>query len=67
MQALSLRRGVREVSSPPVPRLSQLNPEELPQAEICDVLLHAMRSWYATDGRHDSMVQQNLARVRVLR
>jgi hypothetical protein len=67
IQALRLRRGVREVTSPPVPPLSQMSPEELPQAEICDALLHATRAWYATEGRHNETVQQNLARVGVLR
>jgi len=67
IQALRLRRGVREISSPPIPPLSQMDPEELPDAEICDALLHATRAWYATHGRHDSIVQQNLARLGVLR
>lgn len=67
IQALRLRRGVREVTSPPVPPLSQLNPEEFPQAEVCDALLHATRTWYAKQGRHDPTVQQNLARLGVLR
>jgi len=67
VQALRLRRAVREMTSPPVPRLSELNADELPQAEICDLLLHATRTWYATQGRHDSIVQQNLARLGVLR
>ena len=67
IQALRLRRAMREVSSVPVPPLSQMNADELPQAEICDVLLHATRAWYATLGRHDSIVQQNLARLGVLR
>jgi hypothetical protein len=67
IQALRLRRAVREVSSPPVPPLSEMSAEELPYAEICDVLLHATRAWYATHGRHDSIVQQNLARLGVLR
>jgi hypothetical protein len=67
IQALRLRRAVREMTSPPVPPLSEMTPEELPQAEICDVLLHATRDWYATHGRHDSIVQQNLARLGVLR
>ena len=67
IQALRLRRVVREVASPQIPPLSQMNPEELPQAEICDKLLHAARAWYSTQGRHDSIVQQNLARLGVLR
>lgn len=67
IQALRLRRGVREVTSPPVPPLSQMSEQELPDAEVCDVLLHATRAWYATHGRHDSIVQQNLARLGVLR
>ena len=67
IQALRLRRAVREMTSPPVPPLSVLNADELPQAEICDLLLHATRAWYATQGRHDSIVQQNLARLGVLR
>lgn len=67
IQALRLRRAVREVTSPPVPPLAQMSAEELPQAEICDALLHATRAWYATEGRHDAIVQQNLARVGVLR
>ena len=67
IQALRLRRAVREMTSPPVPPLSQMNADELPQAEICDVILHATRAWYATHGRHDSIVQQNLARLGVLR
>ena len=67
IQALRLRRAVREMASPPVPPLSEMNAEELPQAEICDGLLHATRTWYATQGRHDSIVQQNLARLGVLR
>jgi hypothetical protein len=67
IQALRLRRAVREMTSPPVPPLSQMNAEELPQAEICDGLLHATRAWYANHGRHDSIVQQNLARLGVLR
>ena len=67
IQSLRLRRVVREVASPQIPPLSQMNPEELPQAEVCDVLLHAARDWYSTQGRHDSIVQQNLARLGVLR
>jgi hypothetical protein len=67
IQALRLGRGVREVTSPPVPPLSQMSVEELPQAEICDALLHATRAWYAKQGRHDPIVQQNLARLGVLR
>ena len=67
IQALRLRRGVREVASPQIPPLSQMSAEELPEAEICDVLLHAARAWYSTHGRHDSIVQQNLARLGVLR
>lgn len=67
IQSLRLRRGVRELPPPQVPPLSQMSAEELPQAEICDVLLHAARAWYATHGRHDPIVQQNLARVGVLR
>jgi hypothetical protein len=67
IQALRLRRVVREVASPQIPPLSQMSAEELPQAEVCDVLLHAARAWYATQGRHDSIVQQNLARLGVLR
>jgi hypothetical protein len=67
IQALRLRRAVREITSPPVPPLSQMNADELPQAEVCDVLLHATRDWYSTHGRHDSIVQQNLARLGVLR
>lgn len=67
IQALRLRRGVREMISPPVPPLSVMSAEEFPQAEVCDVLLHATRAWYANQGRHDSIVQQNLARVGVLR
>ncbi len=67
IQALRLRRAVREVTSPPVPPLSQMNPDELPHAEICDGVLRATRAWYATQGRHDSIVQQNLARLGVLR
>ncbi|MEJ0035383.1 MAG: hypothetical protein WDO68_04785 [Gammaproteobacteria bacterium] len=67
IQALRLRRAVREVTSPPVPPLSQMNPDEFPLAEICDVLLRATRAWYATQGRHDPIVQQNLARLGVLR
>jgi hypothetical protein len=67
IQSLRLRRAVREVTSPPVPPLDQMNADELPDAEICDLLLHATRDWYATHGRHDSIVQQNLARLGVLR
>jgi hypothetical protein len=67
MQALRLRRAMREIASPTVPPLSDMTPQELPEAEICDVLLHATRAWYATHGRHDSIVQQNLARLGVLR
>lgn len=67
IQALRLRRAVREVTSPPVPPLSQMSAEEFPQAEVCDALLHATRAWYATAGRHDPIVQQNLARLGVLR
>jgi hypothetical protein len=67
IQALRLRRAVREVTSPPVPPLSQMNAEEFPHAEICGLLLQATRAWYATHGRHDSIVQQNLARLGVLR
>jgi len=67
IQALRLRRAVREMTSPPVPPLSQMSADELPQAEVCDALLHATRDWYADHGRHDSIVQQNLARLGVLR
>ena len=40
---------------------------DIARREICDVLLHATRAWYSTQGRHDSIVQQNLARLGVLR
>jgi hypothetical protein len=67
IQSLRLRRGVREMPSPQIPPLSEMKAEELPQAELCDVLLHAARAWYSTQGRHDSIVQENLARLGVLR
>ena len=67
MQALRLRRGMRETPSPQIPPLSQVSASQLPQAEVCDLLLHAARDWYATHGRYDSIVQQNLARLGVLR
>jgi hypothetical protein len=67
MQALRLRRAVREMTSPPVPSLSDMTPEDLPEAEVCDLLLRATRAWYANHGRHDSIVQQNLGRLGVLR
>jgi hypothetical protein len=67
IRALRLRRAVREIASPQIPPLSEMSAEEFPQAQVCDVLLHAARAWYSTQGRHDSIVQQNLARLGVLR
>jgi hypothetical protein len=67
LQALRLRRGVREMPSPNIPAPSSLPPNDQPAAEVCDALLRAMRAWYSKVGRYDPVVQQNLARLGVLR
>jgi hypothetical protein len=67
LQSLRLRRGVREMASPNIPAPASLPLNEQPAAEVCDALLRAIRSWYSKVGRHDPLVQQNLARLGVLR
>jgi hypothetical protein len=67
LQALRLRRSIREIAAPQVPSVDALPPADRPAAEDCEALLHAARKWYSQAGRHDSIVQSNLARLGVLR
>lgn len=67
LQALRLRRTIREVPAPQLPPTDVLPLEERPAAEDCEALLHAARKWYSHVGRHDPIVQNNLARLGVLR
>lgn len=67
LQALRLRRTIREIPSPQLPPTDVLPLEERPAAEDCEALLQAARKWYGQVGRHDSIVQNNLARLGVLR
>jgi hypothetical protein len=67
LQALRLRRTLREVPPPQLPPTSVLPLEDQPAAEDCEALLHAARKWYGQEGRHDPVVQSNLARLGVLR
>ncbi len=56
-----------EVPPPQLPPTSVLPLEDQPAAEDCEALLHAARKWYGQEGRHDPAVQNNLARLGVLR
>lgn len=47
--------------------LALLGPEAADTAQICIVLVHAARRWYAQSACHDAVVQANLARLAVLR
>jgi hypothetical protein len=67
LQALRLRRTIREISAPQLPATETFAPEDRPAAEACELLLHAARKWYSQVGRHDAVVQSNLARLGVLR
>jgi hypothetical protein len=66
LRLFRLQRLVREI---PAPTLSPgaLTPIFGAEAEICEALLQAGRKWYAEAGRHDKVVQENLARLGVLR
>lgn len=67
LQALRLRRTIREIPAPQLPAVDELAPIDRPAAEVCEALLHAARKWYGQAGRHDPVVQSNLARLGVLR
>jgi|SRR5579883_726527 len=47
--------------------LELLGPEAADAAQICTMLVHAARRWYAQSACHDAVVQANLARLAVLR
>lgn len=47
--------------------LELLGPEAADAAQICTILVHAARRWYAQSACHDAIVQANLARLAVLR
>lgn len=44
-----------------------LGPEAADSTQICTILVHAARRWYAQSACHDAVVQANLARLAVLR
>ncbi len=67
LRALRLRRTLREVPPPQLPPTDALPIQDRPAAEDCEALLHAARKWYGQVGRHDPIVQNNLARLGVLR
>ena len=67
LQALRLRRTIREIPAPQLPPPETFAPEDRAAAEDCELLLHAARKWYSNVGRHDAIVQGNLARLGVLR
>jgi hypothetical protein len=67
LKALRLGRTIREVPPPQLPPPDLLPLQERPAAEDCEALLHAARKWYGQVGRHDPIVQGNLARLGVLR
>ena len=48
-------------------QLALLGPEAADATQICTVLVHAARRWYAHSACHDATVQSNLARLAVLR
>lgn len=61
-----LLRRAREL--PPSARATQSSTAAPGSAEHnCEVLLQAARKWYAEAGRRDQVVQENLARLGVLR
>jgi hypothetical protein len=68
LRRLQLRRHVRTqprgfsavCARPPDPRTSEI-------ALICTALVEAARRWYARSAVHDLIVQENLARLAVLR
>jgi len=47
--------------------LALSDPEAVDAAQICTILAHAARRWYAQSACHDAVVQANLARLAVLR
>jgi hypothetical protein len=68
LRRLRLRRHVR--SHPRVFRSAHegpLDPQASETTKICTALVEAARRWYARSGVHDSIVQENLARLAVLR
>ena len=67
LQALRLRRRMRELRSLSGFVNGQLDASQQAAADRCQALLLAVRSWYATEGRHSGVVQKNLARLGVLR
>jgi hypothetical protein len=68
LRRLQLRRHVR---TPPrgfsSERAEHLAPQETATAEMGVALVNAARRWYARSGVHDPTVQDNLARLAVLR
>lgn len=68
LRRLQLRRHVRTPRRGFAPeRAKQLAPQETEAANTGAALLSAARRWYARSGVHDPVVQDNLARLAVLR
>jgi len=68
LRRLQLRRHVRTLPRGFAPeRAKQLAPQETEAANKGAALLSAARRWYARSGVHDPIVQDNLARLAVLR
>jgi len=68
LRRLQLRRHLR---APPrgvfAMRVDQLRSREAETLEMCSLLIEAGRRWYARSACHDPIVQDNLARLAVLR
>lgn len=47
--------------------MEALGPEAADATQICTVLVHSARRWYAQSACHDAVVQTNLSRLAVLR
>jgi hypothetical protein len=67
LRSLRLRRWAREVPTPTVTSETDAAPKPgTPRAVTCALLGAAFR-WYEQDGRYQTVVQTNLARLGVLR
>jgi hypothetical protein len=68
LRRLQLRRHVRMLPRGFLPeRTVYLTAREAETAEMCSALLEAAARWYARRACHDAVVQDNLARLAVLR
>jgi hypothetical protein len=68
LRRLQLRRHLRTLPRGfPTPNAHALSPRDGETVEMCSALLAAARRWYARSACHDPIVQDNLARLAVLR